>query len=49
MPIGCKFCTRCDHAINICEEIEPELLELEENHFVRCHKYSQEYKNMFKE
>ena len=37
MPIGCKFCTRCDDVLDKCENIEPELLEVKPEHFVRCH------------
>jgi len=37
MPIGCKFCTRCDDVLDKCENIEPELLAVKPGHFVRCH------------
>jgi|TARA_B110000196_G_scaffold318460_1_gene333919 oligopeptide/dipeptide ABC transporter ATP-binding protein len=37
MPIGCKFCTRCDDLLEKCENTEPELLEIKPGHFVRCH------------
>ena len=37
MPIGCKFCTRCDDVLDKCENTEPELLEVKPGHFVRCH------------
>lgn len=37
MPIGCKFCTRCDDVLEKCENTEPELLEVKPGHFVRCH------------
>jgi oligopeptide/dipeptide ABC transporter ATP-binding protein len=36
-PEGCKFCTRCDKKIAICEEKEPELREIEPGRWVRCH------------
>jgi oligopeptide/dipeptide ABC transporter ATP-binding protein len=40
LPTGCKFCTRCleKKAEWYCEK-EPELLEVEQGHFVRCHLY----------
>ncbi|MBC8312462.1 MAG: ABC transporter ATP-binding protein, partial [Candidatus Marinimicrobia bacterium] len=37
MPVGCKFCTRCDDVLDKCENTEPELLEIKPGHFVRCH------------
>jgi oligopeptide/dipeptide ABC transporter ATP-binding protein len=37
MPIGCKFCTRCDLVEDRCHTDEPELVEMAEGHFVRCH------------
>lgn len=37
-PAGCKFWTRCDEKIDICETQEPELVELRPEHFVRCHR-----------
>lgn len=36
-PIGCKFHTRCPHAKTLCNEQEPPMIEIEKNHFVRCH------------
>ncbi|HNR64388.1 MAG TPA: ABC transporter ATP-binding protein [Thermotogota bacterium] len=35
-PQGCKFHTRCPFAGDRCKTEEPELLEIEPNHFVRC-------------
>jgi oligopeptide/dipeptide ABC transporter ATP-binding protein len=37
MPVGCKFCTRCDEVLERCEMEEPELREIEPGHWVRCH------------
>ena len=37
LPEGCRFCTRCDEKIDICDAIEPPLLEVRQNHWVRCH------------
>ena len=36
LPIGCKFAPRCKYATDKCHREEPELLELEDGHSVRC-------------
>lgn len=36
-PKGCNFCTRCPHATKECWEIEPELKDVGDGHFVACH------------
>ena len=38
-PSGCKFHTRCPHAMDICAENHPAWLEVEPNHFCACHLY----------
>jgi len=35
-PAGCPFCTRCEYAMKICKEINPEFTLLEEKHQVAC-------------
>ena len=42
LPKACKFNTRCTKAFDKCFEIEPELIEIESNRFVRCHLYENE-------
>lgn len=37
---GCRFCNRCSEAIDLCFKTEPELTEVKENHFVRCHLFN---------
>jgi oligopeptide/dipeptide ABC transporter ATP-binding protein len=37
MPVGCKFCTRCDEKLDKCDTIEPDLMEVSSGHQVRCH------------
>lgn len=39
LPKGCKFCTRCDEAKQICFENEPEYISLEGGRKARCWKY----------
>jgi len=36
-PPGCRFCTRCRYATEICSQKEPELKEVSAGHFVACH------------
>ena len=37
LPVGCKFCTRCEVKLEKCDTVEPPLIEVEAGHFVRCH------------
>ena len=36
-PTGCRFRTRCPSAEAICEDKEPEIQQVGEDHFVACH------------
>lgn len=36
-PKGCKFSTRCSVKIPVCDTVEPPLVEITPDHFVRCH------------
>jgi len=39
LPKGCRFSPRCEYAMDICSEQEPELMDMGGGHFVRCFKY----------
>lgn len=41
LPSGCSFHPRCPKKMNVCPQIDPEMAEVEEGHFVRCHLYAQ--------
>ena len=36
-PQGCRFHTRCPHAMEICRQEEPPLIKADENRYVACH------------
>lgn len=37
LPVGCKFCTRCEVKLDKCDTVEPPLVEISPGHSVRCH------------
>ena len=37
LPNHCSFCPRCDCRGEMCDKSEPQLVEIEPEHFVRCH------------
>lgn len=39
LPAGCSFYPRCSQARAVCQENVPELIELEDSHWVRCWLY----------
>ena len=48
-PSGCKFHTRCEHCMDICKKVAPEFREQTEGHFVACHLYDKEMKDIEEE
>jgi peptide/nickel transport system ATP-binding protein len=36
-PPGCRFHPRCPHAMDICREVFPEMVDVEKDHLVACH------------
>lgn len=37
LPTGCRFHTRCPHAMNVCKTQDPNWVEVKEKHWVACH------------
>jgi len=42
IPPGCSFHLRCPARLNVCSEVDPVMVEVEEGHTVRCHLYGGE-------
>ncbi len=38
-PRGCRFHTRCNRAMEICSQSEPDWKEIQEEHYTACHLY----------
>jgi len=36
LPKGCKFSPRCSYVMEVCQQSEPELVEVVTGHFSRC-------------
>lgn len=42
IPEGCKFCSRCRYATDVCRTSTPEFHPVEEGHWVACHRYAKQ-------
>lgn len=40
IPSGCSFHSRCPYKMDICTQVDPEMVELDSRHTVRCHLYT---------
>ncbi|MFQ5795175.1 MAG: ABC transporter ATP-binding protein [Candidatus Bipolaricaulia bacterium] len=40
IPSGCSFHLRCPKKMEICTQVDPQMMEVEPDHFVRCHLFS---------
>jgi len=45
LPEGCRFHPRCEKVMEVCRVKPPRILEVEENHWVRCWLYDSEGKD----
>lgn len=44
-PTGCTFHTRCPKRMDICNQVVPKIIDIEEGHSVACHLYDGNYDN----
>ncbi|MFD1927946.1 ABC transporter ATP-binding protein [Sporosarcina siberiensis] len=45
-PKGCRFASRCESVMQICHEVNPDLINIDSTHKVRCHLYEEQGVNM---
>lgn len=45
LPKGCKFNPRCPLCMDICKTVLPESIMVEDGHLIKCHLYSDKYKD----
>ena len=43
VPSGCVFHPRCPYAMEICKSEDPPLIKINENHFVKCHLFKNNF------
>ncbi len=44
-PSGCRFHSRCDFRLEICDKIKPPLIEIGDRYFIACHLFDPNYKD----
>jgi len=44
-PSGCRFHPRCPYVMDICKKEEPQLKQVDKDHYVACHIYNDEKSN----
>lgn len=42
LPSGCLFCPRCPEAMDVCSEIEPQLIQIRPERYTACHLFTDE-------
>ena len=42
LPTGCLFCPRCPDAMDICAEVEPQLIQIHQGRWTACHLFTDE-------
>jgi peptide/nickel transport system ATP-binding protein len=38
--VGCAFASRCEYVMDVCRQVEPPLLAVDDDHLVACHLYA---------
>jgi peptide/nickel transport system ATP-binding protein len=46
IPPGCSFHPRCPFVMDVCKKVDPPLLEVESNHWVDCHLYPKDVREV---
>jgi oligopeptide/dipeptide ABC transporter ATP-binding protein len=41
-PSGCRFRTRCPHAMDVCSQVRPPMRQVDSGHQVACHLYAED-------
>ncbi|NHJ21901.1 MAG: ABC transporter ATP-binding protein [Candidatus Lokiarchaeota archaeon] len=44
-PSGCRFHPRCPQRLEVCDQVRPEWIEIENKYFIACHLFDDKYKD----